>query len=69
MVTALMRSTDHIARLSLDLRAFMRLLGTAPTAELEPYRARLRNLVDDVLEHLKPAASLLAALESTRRWR
>lgn len=69
MVAALMKSTDHIAVLCVDLRAFMRLLATAPAAELEPYRARLRSLVEDVRAHLKPAAVLLAELEATRRWR
>jgi len=69
MVAALMTSTDHIAVLCVDLRAFMRLLGNVPGAELQPYRARLRSLVDDVQAHLEPAARLLAELEVTRRWR
>jgi len=69
MVAALMTSTDLIAALSVDLRVFMRLLGTVPATELNSYRARLRSLIDDVRAHLKPAAAMLAELESTRRWR
>lgn len=69
MVAALMTATDHIAVLCVDLRAFMRLLGTVPASELEPFRARLRSLIDDVHGYLKPAAQLLAELEATRRWR
>ena len=69
MVAALMTSNDLIAALSVDLRAFMRLLGTAPATELHSYRARLGSLIDDVRAHLKPAAAMLAELESTRRWR
>lgn len=69
MVAALMTSTDLIAALSVDLRVFMRLLGTVPASELDSYRARLRSLIDDVRAHLKPAAAMLAELESTRRWR
>ena len=69
MITALMTSTDLLAALSLDLRVFMRLLGSVPAPELDPYRTRLRSLIDDVRGHLRLAASLLAELESTRRWR
>lgn len=69
MVSALMASTDHLAVLSCDLRAFMRLFGMVPAQELEVYRTRLRGLVDDVMAHLELAAKLLLALEATRRWR
>lgn len=69
MVAALMTSTDLVAALSLDLRVFMRLLGTVPAVELEPYRTRLRSLIYDIRAHLKLSAQLLAELEATRRWR
>ncbi|CAM4016232.1 hypothetical protein [Roseateles saccharophilus] len=69
MIAALTKSTDHIAAMSVDLLAFLRLLRTADSAKLEPYRIRLQSLNDDVLTHLRLAASLMAELESTRRWR
>ncbi|MDP3085268.1 MAG: hypothetical protein Q8N44_16495 [Rubrivivax sp.] len=65
-VAALMASTDRLAALSADLNAFMRLLGRAPRTELEPYRARIRSLADDVREHLGSAAALVASLRAAR---
>lgn len=66
-VAALMASTDRLAVLSADLNAFMRLLGRVPLSELEPYRASIRSLAEDVRVHLASAASLMAALRATRR--
>lgn len=65
-VAALMASTDRVAVLSADLSAFMRLLGRTPRSELEPYRASIRSLADDVRVHLASAAALVAALRATR---
>ena len=65
-VAALMASTDRLAALSADLNAFMRLLGRTPRSELEPYRASLRSLADDVRVHLASAAAMVAALRATR---
>ncbi|MDH4390257.1 MAG: hypothetical protein QE285_02385 [Aquabacterium sp.] len=65
-VAALMASTDRLAALSADLNAFMRLLGRAPRSELEPYRASIRSLANDVRVHLASAAALVAALRATR---
>ena len=65
-VAALMASTDRLAALSADLNAFMRLLGRTPRSELEPYRASLRSLADDVRVHLADAAALVAALRAVR---
>ena len=65
-VAALMASTDRLAVLSADLNAFMRLLGRAPRSELEPYRASIRSLADDVRVHLASAAALMASLRATR---
>lgn len=65
-VAALMASTDRLAALSADLNAFMRLLGRTSTSKLEPYRASIRSLADDVRVHLASAAALVAALRATR---
>lgn len=65
-VAALMASTDRLAALSADLNAFMRLLGRAQRSELEPYRASLRSLADDVRVHLEAAAALVASLRAAR---
>jgi hypothetical protein len=65
-VAALMASTDRLAALSADLNAFMRLVGRTPRSELEPYRASIRSLANDVRVHLASAAALVAALRATR---
>jgi len=65
-VAALMASTDRLSALSADLSAFMRLLGRTPRSELEPYRASIRSLADDVRVHLASAAALVAALRATK---
>lgn len=63
----LLASNDRIAALSVDLNAFMRLLGHAPAAELECYRARLHTLAAEVRAHLKLSAKALAEVEQVRR--
>ena len=65
-IAALMASTDRLAALSADLNAFMRLVGRKPGSKLEPYRASIWSLSDDVREHLASAAALVAALRSPR---
>jgi hypothetical protein len=65
-VAALTVSTDRLAALSADLNAFMRLLGRSPRSKLEPYRASIRSLANDVRVHLATAAALVAALRATR---
>jgi len=69
LIASLMASTAQLASQSVDLNVFMRLLGRVPGAELEPYRAGLRSLIPAVHAHLQHAATLLAALERTQRWR
>lgn len=66
-VQALVKSTDRLAAISVDLNAFLRLLGHVPSAELERYRAGLRDLVDDVRKHLASAATLIGELQPARR--
>lgn len=68
-IAALMASTDRLAALSADLNAFMRLVGRIPGSKLEPYRASIWSLPDDVREHLASAAALVATLRAPRRRR
>lgn len=63
-VAALSASTDRLAALSADLNACLRLLGRVPRSELDPYRASMRSLVDDVRLHLASAAALVSALRA-----
>lgn len=65
-VATLLASTDRIAALGADLNAFMRLLGRAPRSALEPYRASLGALADEVRAHLTSAAALVTALQAAR---
>jgi hypothetical protein len=66
-VQALMASTDHLAVLSTDLNAFMRILERVPVAKLEPFRTRLGGLIGDVRKHLTLSAALAAELGPPRR--
>lgn len=68
-VAALVGSTDQLAAMGADLNAFMRLLGRGSSTEIEPYRAGIMSLTDDVRRHLALAAPLAAELRSTRRSR
>ena len=65
-VAALVASTDRLAALGAGLNALIRLLGRTSRSELEPYRASIRSLADDVRAHLASAAALVAALRATR---
>ncbi|MGM9484215.1 hypothetical protein ACS5PN_23680 [Roseateles sp. NT4] len=69
MVAALMASTDGIATLSVDLNAFMRLIGQVPSARLDPLLDRMRGLVQEVRAHLIAASTLLQALDGCRKAR
>jgi hypothetical protein len=66
-VAALVASTDRLATLSTDLTVFMRLLGRASVAQLEPYRASVTSLAKDVRQHLATSAALVAELRPARR--
>jgi hypothetical protein len=66
-IAALLASTDQLAATSADINAFLRLLGRVSRAELEPYRARILSLVEDVQGHLELASRLTAALAPPRR--
>ena len=70
-VRALLASNDRMAVLCVDVRDFVRLLKYASTAraELEPYRARIANLENEVREHLKLASVLADALRPYQRRR
>lgn len=67
LITALMLSTDRLAAMSVDLNAFMRLVGREPAAQLESHRAGLQSLGKDVRAHLELAAMGLAELRRFRR--
>jgi hypothetical protein len=66
-VKALLTSTDRLAVLSADLNAFMRVVGRASVAELEPYRASITSLTKDVRDHLAVSSALVAELLPARR--
>ena len=68
-VSALLISTDRLAAMSVDLNAFSRLLGRVPASQLEPYRATMRTLADDVRKHLALSAALIAELKPARKAR
>ena len=66
-VRALLSSTDQLAVLSADLNAFMRLLERGNQAALEPYRASVMSLNNDVQCHLTAASRLMSELKPARR--
>jgi hypothetical protein len=65
-IAALLASTDQLAATSADINAFLRLLGRVSRTELEPYRARVLSLVEDVRGHLELASRLMTALAPPR---
>lgn len=69
MVAALRASTDKLAAMSVDLNAFMRLLVYGTSAEVKAFHGGVRSVAVDVRAHLKAAATVLAELSETRRWR
>jgi len=66
-VAALRTSTDQVAAMSVDLNAFLRLLGRVPTEQLSKYRGGLEALADDMRVHLAKASTLIADLAPSRR--
>ncbi|MDY0743393.1 hypothetical protein SNE35_02705 [Paucibacter sp. R3-3] len=68
-VQALRGSTDHLAVLGADLNAFVRLFGHLPNAELQPYRASVVSVAEDVRKHLALASALIAEVRAARRGR
>ena len=68
-VAALMGSTDQLAAMAADLNAFMRTVSRVTSSQLEPHRASIGSLVQDIRSHLAQASELVAELRSTRRAR
>jgi predicted transcriptional regulator len=66
-VAAVVASTDQLAVMCTDINALMRLAKTSAKEEVQSYRARVLNLVDDVRSHLAVVAPLVAALKLVRR--
>ena len=59
---ALMASSDHLAALTADLNAFMRLLRVRSSTELENYRQRIDTVDADIRRHLDLASKYMADL-------
>ena len=57
---ALLASSDQLAALSADLNAFMRLLRSGDSAEVEKYRHRIETIDADIRDHLDLASKLMA---------
>ena len=68
-IQALTGSTDHLAVLSTDLNAFVRLFGHLPNSELQRYRASVVSVAEDVQKHLALASALIAEVRAARRGR
>lgn len=64
-IAALAKSTDQLAVMSTDLQTVLRLIRTAPPERAEPFRGKLRTLLEDVRAHLELACGYLAALPRT----
>jgi hypothetical protein len=58
-VAALLKSTDQLALISMDIRARVRLLRMGSGAQAATYRDRFLSLADDVHSHLAIASRLL----------
>lgn len=67
LISALMLSTDRLAAMSVDINAFLRLVGREPAARLENCRDGLQSLGKDVRAHLELAAKVLAEIRRFRR--
>jgi hypothetical protein len=57
---ALIASVDHLAQLSADLNALIRMLRRADSEGAERYRAAAESLVSDVRRHLDLASKVIA---------
>jgi hypothetical protein len=66
-VAAVVASTDQLAVMCTDINALMRLAKIGAKEEVQSYRARVSNLVDDVRSHLAVVAPLVATLKLVRR--
>lgn len=64
-IAALAKSTDQLAVMSTDLQTVLRLIRTAPPERAEPFRGKLRTLLEDIRAHLELACGYLAALPRT----
>ena len=62
-IAALTKSTDQLAVMSSDLQTVLRLLRTAAPERAEPFRGKVRTLLDDVRAHLDMASGYLADLQ------
>ncbi len=60
---ALLPSTDQVAAVATDLRAFIRLLAKLDTRGMEPYRERMRSLDADIRRHIDLASKLIAGAD------
>ena len=56
---ALRASNDHLAVLSADLNAFMRLLRSGDSAGVEKYRQRIQTVDTDIRHHLNLASKFM----------
>lgn len=62
-IAALAKSTDQLAVMSSDLQTVLRLLRTASPERAEPFRGKVRTLLEDVRAHLDMACRYLADLQ------
>lgn len=64
-IAALAKSTDQLAVMSTDLQTVLRLIRTASPERAEPFRGKVKTLVEDVRAHLDLACRYLADLPHT----
>lgn len=64
-IAALAKSTDQLAVTSTDLQTVLRLIRTASPERAEPFRGKVKTLLEDVRAHLDMACSYLADLPQT----
>lgn len=64
-IAALAKSTDQLAVMSTDLQTVLRLIRTASPERAEPFRGKVRTLLEDVRAHLDMACGYLADLPQT----
>ena len=66
-IAALADSTQKVAAMSADIRAFIRLIRNVNSDEAQKYRAGLMSLSQDMRLHLQVASRLVAGLTSRTR--
>lgn len=64
-IAALAKSTDQLAVMSTDLQTVLRLIRTASPERAEPFRGKVRTLLEDVRAHLDMACGYLSDLPQT----